>query len=54
MKEELEKYRFSVNTEVKYLGEWQKITEVWFLEEKIGLKESGHLVDYSEIQDIRN
>jgi hypothetical protein len=51
--EKLRNYRWGINTEVLYMGEWQKVREVWFEEEKIGLKESGHLIDYSEVKDIR-
>lgn len=54
MENKLRDYRYSKDTEVMYRGEWQNITEVWFREEKIGLKQTGHLVDYSEIENIRN
>lgn len=51
--EEFNIYRFSVNTRVKFRDEWSPITEVWFDEGKIGVKTTGHLVDYSEIEDIK-
>lgn len=54
MEETLDTYRFSTNTEVKFRGEWQKLNEVWFREKKIGLKDSGHMISYSEVEDIRN
>ncbi len=54
MKEKLQEYRFSINTEVKFRGEWQKVSEVWFDEETIGLKETKHLISYSEVEDIKN
>lgn len=53
MREKLQNYRFSINTEVKFMGEWQKVDEVWFKEEKIGLRETKHLINYSEVEDIR-
>lgn len=53
-KEELQNYKFGINTEVKFRGEWQKISEVWFIEEKIGLMDTKHLIDYLEVEDIRN
>lgn len=46
-------YRFGINTEVLWNGEWQKLYEVWFEEGKIGLRETGQLIDYHEVQDIR-
>ena len=51
---ELENYKFSVNTEVKFRGEWHKIREVWFYEKRIGIEDTGHLIKYSEVEDIRN
>lgn len=54
MENKLENYRYSINTEVKFKGEWQKVHEVWFVERKIGLMVSKHLIDYSEVEDIRN
>lgn len=54
MKEDLTNYRYGITTEVKFRGEWYHVHEVWFYERKIGLKESGHLIDYSEVEDIRN
>lgn len=53
MEHKLEDYKYSVFTEVKYMGEWQYINEVWFIERKIGLRESKHLISYSEVEDIR-
>lgn len=50
---EFYKYKFSSITQVKFLGEWNGVTEVWFREGKIGLKESGYLIDYKEVEDIR-
>lgn len=52
-KQEFENYRFSVTTQVKFRGEWSGITEVWFREGKIGVRETGHLVGYEEIEDIK-
>lgn len=52
-KEQFENYQFSKNTEVKFRGEWSAVSEVWFEEGKIGVKETGHLVEYSEIEDIK-
>jgi hypothetical protein len=46
-------YRWSANTEVRFRGEWSPITEVWFREGKIGIKNTGHLADYWEIEAIR-
>lgn len=54
MEEKLKDYRFSINTEVRFRGEWQFIDEVWFEEKKIGLRGTGHLINYSEVEDIRN
>lgn len=53
-KETFETYRFGAKTEVKHRGEWSGINEVWFNEGKIGITETGHLEDYSQIEDIRN
>lgn len=52
-KQQFETYRFSINTQVLFNGYWSNITEVWFREGKIGIEVTGHLVDYSEIQGIR-
>jgi hypothetical protein len=54
MKTKLQNYSYSMYTEVKFRGDWQRISEVWFNEEKIGLSESKHLINYSEVEDIRN
>lgn len=48
-----ENFKYSINTQAKYNGEWEPITEVWFVEGKIGLKNSGHLVDYSEVEEVK-
>jgi len=40
-KEAFENWRFTINTQVKFRGEWSGITEVWFREGKIGIKETG-------------
>ena len=53
MEDKLREYRYGVNTEVKFRGEWQPIVEDWFGEEKIGLKESGHLINFSDVEGIR-
>lgn len=47
-------YSFTKNTQVKFRGEWSPITEVWFREGKIGVKNTGHLVHYWEIEDIKD
>lgn len=49
----IENYDWNSTTEVKHEGEWTGITEVWFREKKVGLKNSGRLVGYREITDIR-
>ncbi len=54
MKEKLINYRYGITTEVKFRGEWQRVHEVWFVEQKIGLVDSRHIIDYSEVEDIRN
>jgi hypothetical protein len=51
--EQFNTYRFGINTEVLWNGEWQKLHEVWFEEGKVGLRETGQLIDYHEVQDIR-
>lgn len=51
---QFDNYKFSISTEVKFRGEWTAITEVWFDDGKIGIKSTGHLIDYSEVEEIRN
>lgn len=53
-KQQFENYQFSINTQVKFRGEWSPVNEVWFYEGKIGVKETGHLVGFEEIEDIKN
>lgn len=50
---EFDNYRFGIKTLVKFHGEWSSITEVWFNEGKIGIKKTGHLAHYSEIEEIK-
>ena len=52
-KKEFDIYKYSINTQVKFRGEWQGITEVWFIERKIGLLGSGHIINYDEVEDIK-
>lgn len=54
MIEKLREYRYSTKTQVQFMGEWQHVCEVWFAEEKIGLMDSGHIIDYREVEDIRD
>ena len=51
--EQFNNYKFSINTQVMFRGEWSEITEVWFRERKIGHKKSGILIDYYEVEDIK-
>jgi hypothetical protein len=52
-KQQFDTYKFSKNTLVLFRGYWSDITEVWFREGKIGIEVTGHLADYSEIEDIK-
>ena len=51
-KKEFEDYYWCSNTMVKVDGEWSGVNEVWFVEGMIGVKATGKLVTYSEIQEI--
>lgn len=53
-KEQFDTYKFSIKTQVLFREEWSPITEVWFDEGQIGIKNTGHLVHYSEIEDIKD
>lgn len=53
-KQEFETYRFSIKTLVKYKGEWSLISQVWFEEGLIGIKNTtGSVLDYSDIEEIK-
>lgn len=52
-KQEFNTYKFSIFTEVLFMGEWQNVREVWFDEYTIGLRQSGHLIKISEVEGIR-
>ena len=52
-KKEFEDYYWCSNTMVKVDGEWSGVNEVWFVEGMIGVKATGKLVTYSEIQEIK-
>jgi len=51
-REQFDNYKFSIKTEVRYRGQWDKITEVNFEERLIRLK-NGKLLDNSELDAIR-
>ena len=51
-KEQFERYRFSIETQAKFQGDWYRITEVDF-SGWIGM-ENGYYVKIEEIEDFTN
>ena len=53
-KDEFDKYKFSINTEINYFEDvWDKVTGVDFEERWVGI-ERGQIVKHYEIKRIRN
>lgn len=51
-KKRFDNYRFSINTQVMYYGEWVNVIEVYFDTRKVSIN-TGEILDYTEIKQIR-
>jgi hypothetical protein len=53
--QEFDEHRFSVNTEVEYMGNWEKVTEVDLEDRWFGV-ESGYYLKFDDegVGSIRN
>ena len=52
-KKSFDDYKFSIRTQVKFLGEWNDIIEIRFDLGKVRIGSTRMLLLYSQIEDIR-